>query len=102
MKRKWRIGRAVLAGVLITRATVLLWQWQLGPQWSIPTTNVLGFDERRGLLLTSSYCNPMPRPPGHSPVGPLHAPSKDDARGVVVVARDLVRGDIRSQITLPS
>jgi hypothetical protein len=57
MKRKWRIGRVVLAGVLLA-GTVVLWQlWPMKPSWSVatPGEQLLCLDEQRSLIYVLSW-----------------------------------------------
>ncbi|MFT3881686.1 MAG: WD40 repeat domain-containing protein [Gemmatales bacterium] len=52
MKRKWRIGRVILAVLLLCLAGVGFYAWPRGPRWQVEREQALGFDLKQGLLFT--------------------------------------------------
>jgi len=50
MKREWRIGRIILAMLLLTVIGVAFYVWPKGPRWRIEREQPVGFDLKRGLL----------------------------------------------------
>jgi hypothetical protein len=54
MKRKWRIGRTVLAICLLGCGAAVFAFWPRTPRWTIPAEEVLGFDLSRNAVLTTS------------------------------------------------
>jgi hypothetical protein len=55
MKRQWRIGRTILAVLLVGFAVPVVAFWPTGPLWTIPAQDVVGFDEANGLFYTTSH-----------------------------------------------
>jgi hypothetical protein len=94
MNRKWRVGRVVVAAVLFATAGLMGWWWRTGPLWRIPATNVLGFDVRQNVLFTMSDAKPVAHHPGTN--GVVFSRPGADWPVVVVTARDLATGQVRS------
>jgi len=58
MKRKWRLGRIILAVMLLGIAALVIYSWPLVPRWNLKTDVLVGFDEKRHLLLTMARTEP--------------------------------------------
>ncbi len=52
MKRRWLVGRIILAVLLLGLAVLAFYAWPIGPRWKIGAEHPLGFDMREGLLYT--------------------------------------------------
>ncbi len=52
MKRQWRVGRLILAILLLGLATLAFSFWPIGPRWKIGDELPLGFDLKQNLLFT--------------------------------------------------
>lgn len=68
MKRRWRVGRIILAFLLLNLAGLAFYVWPKGPRWTIPFDKMagvnfttvamerpVGFDLKQGLLFTTKH-----------------------------------------------
>src|SRR5262245_43443789 len=89
MKRKWRIGRVVVALCLFVGAGIIERVWPRAPSCRLPSEFVIGFDEGRNLVWTNS--TPMQPVPLSRPPSSIH---------LVLRGYDLHRGDLRHEAAL--
>src|SRR5690349_13230911 len=88
MKRKWRVGRVVLAGLVLTCAALMMTFWLRVPRWSIPAEDVLGFDLSNNTILTSDRNR--------------DSEGSDGKKTFTILRRDLSDGHLVGQTTLPA